>query len=88
MFQCLNDMPTKQQRTKVNLYLEELSYRGECPRAFPVVVTSIEHFHGTCEWRFAKGLPLVLVLGLHRIFCEEKKNKEKKNKPLHILWLN
>lgn len=85
MFQCLNDMLTKQQITKVNLYLEELNYREECPRAFPVVVTSIEHFHGTREWRFAKGLPLVLVLGLHRMFWEKKK-KIKFKKINHCIY--
>jgi len=61
-------MLTKQWRTKVNLYLEELSYRGEHPRAALVIVTSIDHFHGTSEWRFAKGLPLVPAPGLHRVF--------------------
>lgn len=76
MFQCLNDTLTKQRETKVNLYLEGLSYRGEYPRASLVIVTSIDRFHGTREWRFAKGLPLVAALGLHRVFWEGKR-KEK-----------
>lgn len=86
MFQCLSDMPIKHHRTKVNLYLEETSYREEYPRAFQVVLTSIDHFRGTHERRFAKGLPLVPVLERHRVSWEEKKRRI--TKLFHTLWLS